>query len=171
MIRILVRYQEEAMAEVQKSKTITILIPLVTALIGLSAGHLFTISQQKQKSVMESRIEAYAQFFSGQAKLRTHYDLLAIGKKDEADKILTDYQLQVREAKFKIGIYGSKPVIKAMADFFKKYGINQRSNDKEKWNNDIQIYQQMRNEVFRNDYDQIVDNKDLLILMFSILLE
>jgi len=163
------------MKEAHKINTSTWLIPVLSAIIGLTGGVLgyslqnyYAMKQEEQKNLIESRKITYTSWFGGQSKLQQYDDLLAMGKKEEADKIYSDYMLQVKEARFRIAIFSTKPVVEALASYYEKYFPTTSSNNYQKDKDDIKIYQQMRNEVFADNPEQKVDDRVLSILIFGI---
>ena len=153
------------------------LIPLIVALIGLlggfvgvTAGHFYAMRQQKEKSLIYSRTNAYATFYKAQSKNEQSSYLKKRGYNEEADKLLSESWLLYNEAKFGIAIFGSKSVIEAMARLFDRDDENYHitlipDKDQQVYIDDIHIFQQMRNEIFRNDPNQKVEDKDLMILL------
>jgi hypothetical protein len=154
---------------------IKVLIPLVTAFLGFIFGsiteenkYLSNVQLQNQSYILEVRQAAYTNFFEGQVKLQESELLEAQGLKDEAAKLRQEYNLAVKTALFQIAMFSTKPVNDAMAEHFQS--ISQYGpcvGDRQKWLNDVQIYQNMRQEVFGNNSEQKVDNNTMLILLFK----
>ncbi len=166
------------MTEAQKNKKRTLLIPVMIALIGVVGGmlgyalqYLVVTHQEQQKNLIESRTSAYAKYFEGQTKYRESVYLKNQGMKDEAEKLDLESSLLLNESNFRIGIFGTRPVIEAIAANYEKYLTTTPPIDdkyRQQWIDEIKIYQRMRDEVFGGNRDQKVDDRVLLILLFKI---
>jgi hypothetical protein len=167
------------MTNASRDKEISWLMPLITAFIGLAGGlggvlvgasiqHSYAVQLERQRHLLDSRMNAYDNFFKGQAKLREADELEANGFKDWADKLRDDYRMLVKDSRFQIGVFGTKQVIDNLVSYFRIYihpgpcvGTHQ------KWVTDIKTYQYMRQEVFEGDNSQKVDDDTLLLLLFD----
>lgn len=157
-------------------------MPLITALIafigvGMGAGlqKYLEARSERQKNLLELRLNAYRTFFGGQAKLQEARQLelaapvaLSPEQQQAAEKLQVEYRLAVKDAKFQIAVFGTKPVVESLANYFRRYfPVERCGGSAEMWRDDIQTYQQMRREVFGDDASQRIDDATLLLLLFN----
>src|SRR5215831_7467 len=98
-------------------------LPLLIALMGFIGGILGTVlgsyltaKHAREKDISELRVAAYNKFFAGQAKLlQVRYSQLPA---EQAEELHRQYQQEVKEARFQIGVFGTPDVIRALADWF-----------------------------------------------------
>ena len=83
--------------------------------------------------------------------------------KEEKDKLNQEYQQEIKEARFEIGVFASAEVIQALVNWF---GIQDRPDQKDDnlWQEDVKIYQAMRNY---GNKTRKVDDGDLYYLLFG----
>ena len=145
-------------------------VPLLIAFVGFAGGVIgsfvgpyLTAQHQTAKDITDRRVTVYNKFFAGQAKLLQSRspDLT----KEQKDKLIREYQQEVKEARFEIGAFGSPEVIQALVNWFR---IVAKTNEKDAdlWKEDVKIYQAMRKEIFGNERVQI-DDADLYDLLFK----
>ena len=76
-------------------KSILAFIPAITGLVGIAVGawlqHVFTIQQEQEKNLRESRLSTYQKFFEGQAKRLLAEQRRTEGDADEARKLRNEY--------------------------------------------------------------------------------
>jgi hypothetical protein len=147
-----------------------ILLPVLIAVMGFVGGitgtligsHL-TAKHAREKDLSELRVTAYNKFFAGQAKLlQVRYGQLP---SDQAEELNRQYEQEVKEARFQIGVFGSPEVIGALDNWFKF--VESPTNDKEdSWKKDVTIYQSMRREILK-DQAQFVEDGVLYDLLFK----
>jgi hypothetical protein len=144
------------------------LIAFVGSALGSALPRLAFEGEEAQKRLIEARINTYNDFFKGQALLIKATSKLEEGKEEEANVARDQYSAFVKEAKFRIGVYGTKPEVEAITDYFRKYLKYPPCNGpRQKWLDDIKTYQQIRNGVFREDSKQRVDDARLVLLLFD----
>jgi hypothetical protein len=124
-------------------------IPLLVAVVGVAGGvigtllgsHL-TVQHQTAKDITDRRVAVYKKFFEGQAKLLQSRSPNSEDKK----KLTEEYEQEIKEARFEIGVFASPEVIQAMVDLFGILDKPDQKND-DVWHADVNIYQAMR-EIF-----------------------
>ena len=84
---------------------------------------------------------------------------------DQAEQLRRQYEQEVKEARFQIGVFGSPEVIGALDTWFKFIEDPDNRNDGS-WQKDVPIYQAMRREILRNQARQ-VDDAVLYNLLFK----
>ena len=128
---------------------------------GSLLGPYLTAQHQTTKDVTDRRVAVYQKFFEGQAKLLQSRSPNSEDKK----KLTEEYEQEIKEARFEIGVFASSEVIEAMVNFF---GILDKPDQKDDnlWQADIKIYQAMRKEIFGNERRK-VDDADLYYLLFG----
>src|SRR3990172_7331501 len=97
---------------------ITALIALGGVLIGAGIQHFYTLRQQNLGNLQELRANAYLNFFQGQAKLLESEETRSRGNAREAERLLSEYRLLVKDARFRIGIFGGGSVVSALSKYF-----------------------------------------------------
>jgi hypothetical protein len=145
-------------------------VPLFIAFMGCVGGIMGSLigpslvaKHEKEKSVSELRVAAYNKFFAGQAKLlQVRYPHPA---SDDADRLMREYEQEIKEARFKIGVFGSPEVIEALVHWFT---VSQAANksDPNLWTEDVKIYQAMRKEIL-GEQDPRVEDHVLYDLLFN----
>lgn len=167
------------MVAFREGSRMTRFMPLITALIGLAGGllgtfvgasvqHANSVQLERQRYLLDSRTTAYNNFFAGQAKLLEANEREANGAMDEANKLRSEYRLLVRDARFQIAIFGTRPVVNNLVDYFRAtLPLKPCEGTREIWLKDIRTYQQMRREVFEGDARQSVDDSTLILLLFD----
>jgi len=145
-------------------------LPLLVALMGFIGGisgtvlgSYLTAKHAREKDISELRVAAYNKFFAGQAKLlQVRYSQLPA---EQAEQLHRQYQQEVKEARFQIGVFGTPEVIRALADWFAVIeGPNPDSPDP--WKQDVKIYQAMRREILGAENGR-VDDGVLYDLLFK----
>ncbi len=141
------------------STAISALPSLISAFIGGAivavSNQFFAVQLEQEKTLLELRRSAYANFFRGQ----TLFQRVEQGglPKEESDRLWAEYNSLVREARFDIAVYSSKPIVDAMSNYFREYFPDERKNcssSRRKMMDDINIYQQMRRELFGDNIIQ-----------------
>jgi len=151
------------------------LLPLFVGLIAFTGSSLGAIyprwafpEEESQKRLLDSRISAYYDFFKGQAKLQEATQLREGGNLEGAKQAQDEYSRLVKDAKFRIAVYGTKAEISAVVNYFRKYlDIAPCPGASEKWKEDTRIYQEIRNGVYRNESSEKVDENSLALLLFD----
>ena len=155
---------------------VPLLVAALTAVLGYISGSVIAQNKflsdtqlQNQSYILELRQSAYNNFFSSQAKLQESERLANNGSTDEADKLRQEFNLEIRTARFQLAIFGTKPVIDALVKHFRtSYDYDRPcSDDQQTWENNAQIYQNMRLEVFGSDAEQRVDDSTLITLLYG----
>lgn len=149
----------------QKSLAIA-LIGFLGGVLGASIPHFMFSKEETEKRLLDSRISAYNDFFKGQVK-NIEAEALREKSPDKADQADQEYKRLVDEARFKLAVYGTKADITAMVKYFRNFPIPTCKDSRAKWEDDIQIYQRIRNGFFGNDAREQVDDKSLILLLFS----
>lgn len=148
-----------------KDIKIPVLIAVIAFLGGIAGsilGALLTAKHEEQKNISELRVTAYNKFFAGQAKfLQSRY-----GKEEEDKKrLFLEYQREIKEARFHIGVFGSSGVIQALVSWFKIVEPISPERDS-RWKDDIKTYQAMRREILGENEALKVDDDVLHDLLF-----
>ena len=151
-------------------------MPFITAIVAFVGGVVTgefrsrsDVQLQNQRYLLEVRKEAYTNYFEGQAGLQQAEDLEAIGLKEEAEKLRREYELRVKTSRFQIAVFSTKPVVNALAHYFRDYFKDEFGlcfGNHQKWIDDVKTYQNMRQEVFGDKIEQRVDDNDLSVLLF-----
>jgi hypothetical protein len=84
---------------------------------------------------------------------------------EDKKKLTEEYEQEIKEARFEIGVFASSEVIQAMVNFFGILDKPDHRNDN-LWQADVRIYQAMRKEIF-GDEKRKVDDADLYYLLFG----
>jgi hypothetical protein len=145
-------------------------LPLIIGLIAFLGSALGAVlprlsfeSEETQRKLLEARINAYNDFFKGQAQLQEATQLIDQGRETEAKDAQDKYSVMVKEAKFRVAIYGNKSEVEAIEHYFRKYLHNPRCvGERQRWLDDIKLYQEVRNGVFRGDAKQKIDDAKLI---------
>jgi len=145
-------------------------LPLLIALMGfiggitgIVIGSYLTAKHAKEKDISELRVAAYNKFFAGQAKLlQIRYSHLPA---EQAEQLHREYQQEIKEARFQIGVVGTPEVIGALADWFAIIE-NRKNDDPDPWKKDVKIYQAMRREIL-GDQTREVEDGVLYDLLFK----
>jgi hypothetical protein len=116
----------------------TALLAALGAAFGAYWQQTYAVQLEKERTLLKIRMDAYTDFFKGQ---------VARNRNDEAT-----YETLVQNARFPIAVYSSKPAVEALANYFEYSGMSDCKGTKEKWQLDIKIYQQMRRELYEQDY-------------------
>jgi hypothetical protein len=158
------------MTKETKDKILTAAVGLFGVVAGAWFQHFFTIQVEREKNIRELRLGAYAKFFDGQAKKLQSEQL---GNSEESRKLMNEYELLVKEAKFPIAVYGGKDAVENLAQYFgKNFRYPQCSGSRETWVRDMKIYQSMRREILNESWPwkwpwDHVGNNDLALILFS----
>jgi len=149
----------------QKSLTIAV-IGFLGGVLVASIPHFVFSKEETEKRLLDSRMSAYNDFFKGQVK---HIEAEGLRKDspDKADQADQEYKTLVTEARFKLAVYGTKADITAMVKYFRNFDIYTCKESRAKWEDDIQIYQRIRNGFFGSDAHEQVDDKSLILLLFN----
>jgi len=152
--------------EILKGGTIPLLVAFVSFAGGVTGsllGPYLTAQHQTTKDVTDRRVAVYKKFFAGQAKLLQSRS--PGSTKEDTEKLTKEYQQEIKEARFEIGVFASPEVIQALVNLF---GImdNPDHKDDNLWQADVKIYQAMRKEIFGNKTRK-VDDADLYYLLFG----
>ena len=149
-------------------------VPIVVAsftLIGVIVGswltYYYQVRVQKERNLLEQRTSAYATFYNAQVLNRTAEDLLAAGRDDEAHELKRKFRRLDHQARFEVAVFGTKKVIKAMVDYFRKYyepGPCDASRQKKIA--DLEIYEEMRKDFLGGTKKEVVPPEDLTLLLF-----
>jgi hypothetical protein len=145
-------------------------LPLLIALMGFIGGisgslvgPYLTAKHEKEKNISELRVAVYNKFFAGQAKLlQARYAHLPA---PETDRLIREYQQEIKEARFHIGVFGSPEVIQALVKWF---AVIEAANkdDPNLWKEDVKIYQAIRREILGEE-ERHVDDAALYDLLFK----
>ena len=145
-------------------------LPLLIALMGFIGGitgtvigSYLTAKHAREKEISESRMAVYNKFFAGQAKLlQLRYGQLSTEKAEELNR---QYQQEIKEARFQIGVFGSPEVIGALDNWF-KFVENPNKDSEDPWKQDVKIYQAMGQEIL-GDQARHVDDAVLYNVLFK----
>lgn len=153
------------------NKFVPIIVVASFTLIGVIVGswltYYFQVRAQEKGSLLEQRTSAYATFYNAQVLNRTAKDLLAAGRDDEAHELKRKFQRLDHQARFEVAVFGTRKVIKAMADYFRKYyEAGPCSASRQKKIADLEMYKAMREEFYRGTKEEVVPPKDLTLLLF-----
>jgi hypothetical protein len=159
----------------EKNKTDRWWIPLVVGLIafvgsslGAAVPRVLFESEEAKRNLLDARLDAYNDFFKGQAKQKLVAQLLHDKKESEATKAREEYFALVDDARFRIGAYGTQSEINAITDYFRKYLPSPPCGDpRQKWLDDIKIYQRIREGVFRGKSSEQVEDARMIVLLFD----
>lgn len=146
---------------------ITVIVAFVGGVVTGEFRSRSDVQLQNQRYLLEVRKETYTNYFEGQAGVQHAENLEAIGLKEEAEKVRHEYELRVKTSRFQIAVFSTKPVVKALASYFRIYfNLGPCFGNRQKWIDDVKTYQNMRQEVFGDEIKQRVDNNDLSVLLF-----
>ena len=145
-------------------------VPLLIALVSFAGGIAVSLigpylasKHQPAKDITDRRVAVYQKFFAGQAKLlESRSQNLS---KENKDKLIREYQREIKEARFEIGAFGSPEVIQALVNWFRIVAKTDEK-DADLWKQDVKIYQAMRKEIFGKERVH-VDDADLYDLLFK----
>jgi hypothetical protein len=125
------------------------LLPLLGVVLGAALQHYFTREATKRESLMSLRTQAYIDYLSGTAEAAT------TGRDAET-------LAKVAESKARISVYGSGPVVKAIADFEKVGPVLDSDAGMESY---LDIVDKMRAEAVIGSED--ANAEDLKLLLFG----
>lgn len=108
------------------------LMPVITAGIGLLGVFVgANISQdtawrvKKLEALQALRSETYIDFFTAQAKLQHANTLSGDENTEEKKKLLDEYGLQAKEARFRLAAFAPAAVVKSLAGYYRiAYGFD-----------------------------------------------
>ncbi|HEX9942729.1 MAG TPA: hypothetical protein VGG03_11975 [Thermoanaerobaculia bacterium] len=137
-------------------------MPVTTAILGFLLGlitgqmkYASDVKLQYQNRLLDIRKDAYTKFIEGQAKLRQAKEREAMGDTEEAKKLRREYELSIKTARFQSVLVSTKPVIDAMVAYFRVAdGRPPCPGEPKTLRLDVQIYQNMRREVFGDEGDE-----------------
>jgi hypothetical protein len=145
----------------------TALLAALGAAFGAYWQQTYAVQLEKERTLLTIRKEAYNNFFTGQVARGT----------DTAK-----YESLVQNARFAIGVYSSKQTVEALADYIEYLGVPDCGDPPKKWKLDVEIYQQMRQELyedeavtiyqrvwrslFGDDHSQRIDDKTMLRVIY-----
>ena len=124
-------------------------IGIIGVLLGSIVGHYFSLSQEKQSLLEEARRQGYIEFLESQQLYAEFKEANRLGNDEKADRFREQWHLKQQGAINKIATYGDTNVVKALADFYRKYHPVDKC--KENWQDDIEIYQNMRQSLLGED--------------------
>ena len=140
-------------------------------------------SLEERKFSFEERRNGYRDFFDGTSKYWESLELKnqAVEAKNNGDEskattletqsqmLHNEYIRLLTSAKFKIGVFSDKAVVQAIANYFRRPEFNKGScRNREKFLDDVAIYQAMRNEM--KAPGKVLDS-DLILVLFDCKLE
>jgi hypothetical protein len=145
-------------------------LPLVIALMGFIGaisgtvlGSYLTAKHAREKDIAELRMAMYNKFFAGQAKLlQIRYSHLPA---EQAEELHRQYQQEIKEARFQIGVFATPEVIRALNAWFNMIE-NPKKDDPDPWTQDVKSYQAIRREILGDQAGQI-DDAVLYDLLFK----
>jgi hypothetical protein len=145
-------------------------LPLLIALMGFIGGisgtvvgSFLTAKHAREKDISDVRVTVYNKFFAGQAKLlQVRYGQLS---PEKAEQLNREYEQEIKEARFQIGVFGSPEVIGALDNWF-KFVESPKKSDEDPRKHDVKIYQAMRREIL-GDQARHVDDAVLYDLLFK----
>src|SRR5215471_5934634 len=126
-------------------------VPVLAAILAFVGGLLgaqvqlpLNVQLEQQKTLMEARQAAYGDFFEGQVKASI------LERYPNASEEMQKNLIRVAKAKFFVAVYSSKPTAEAMAHYWDTYLTPKDAfcGPRDKFRADVQIYQQMRRELF-----------------------
>lgn len=149
------------------------LVPLGVGLIAFLGSALGAVlprlafeSEETRRRLLEAQISAYNDFFAGQAQLQEATELFEQGRQSEGNAAQDKYSVAVKGAKLRIGVYGNRSEVEAIENYFRKYlQYPECTGARQKWLDDIRMYQEIRRGVFRGDAEQRVDDAKLILLL------
>jgi len=145
---------------------IVAVIAFTGSALGTAVPRLWFTDEESTKRLLDARLSAYNDFLKGQVKLMEAGGLQEGSPAKE--KALQEYSALIREARFRIALYGTRADIIAITDYFGKYFDSQPCvGSKEKWKDDIRFYQEIRKGIFRNDSDETVNDDRMILLLFN----
>ena len=139
------------------------LMGFIGGITGTMVGSYLTAKHAREKDISELRMAVYNKFFAGQAKLlQVRYGQLSTEKAEELNR---QYEQEINEARFQIGVFGGPEVIGALDNWLKFVESPDKGNE-EPWKQDVKIYQAMRREILGNQA-QHVDDAVLYNVLFK----
>lgn len=151
------------------------LSPAVVAFVGVfvGAGLQYCSHQalEEKSKFLEQRLEAYGDFFESVA---IDYAINDERKKKQPDyekisKLQSEYLRIHYDARFRVAVFGTSPVVTRLAEFYKKYRkIGEcAEGQREQWLADTAIYDHMRQEIYEQDKTQTIPIEDLNVLLWN----
>ncbi len=169
-------------------------LPLIVGLIAFLGAGLGAVlprwyfeSEETQRRLIEARINAYNDFFKGQARLQEGTELPEQGKGSEAGqvkdssaaphtqektsaapKVQDNNSVMITDARFRVATYGNKSELEALEKYYRQYlPVPPCKGTRQKWLDDIRTYQEIRNGIFEGDSRQKIDDAKLILLLFN----
>jgi hypothetical protein len=151
------------------------LTPAIVGLVGVMVGaglqHCSTQEVEEQSRFLEQRLEAYGDFFESVA---IEYEINAEEDRptpdhDKISKLQGEFLRIHYDARFRVAIFGTSPVVKRLANFYKQYRKRGPcpKGPREQWLADTAIYYNMRQEIYKHNDDQEVSIEDLNVLLWN----
>ena len=129
------------------------LFTLLGIILTASLSYFSGLDLGRLKTSRDVRSNAYITFMKAQVR----WDF-----RQEPEK----YALDTAEARKEIAIYGSRAVVEALAHYWRRYPTDRQpcEGSREKQQDDVKIYQQMRNDIVW--WFERVKDDDMMMLMF-----
>lgn len=151
------------------------LSPAIVAFVGVFVGAgLQYCSQQaleEKSKFLDQRLEAYGDFFESVA---IGYAINDERKKTPTDsekisKLQSEYIKIHYDARFRLAVFGTSPVVTRLAEFYKNYRKTGPCTEgtREQWLADTAIYNNMRQEIYEQDKTQTVLLENLNIILWN----
>lgn len=142
----------------QKGIWKNLLVAVVGAVVGAVGTYFWNVKLAERMPYFEERQQGYSQFFEGHMANWTAIDLrrklenMSDGEErrrieNKIDEYEQRYYEYAKLANFRIAIFGGSQVVNAMAIYFLKNWIKKDCDDIEKYQDDVNIYQEVRLEM------------------------
>jgi hypothetical protein len=138
------------------SVVLTGIFGVAGVLIGAFLQYGFSSSLETEKQRLQIQLSAYADLAKAEAAFQRAEKE---GEKSKKDPALSDANLKIRDAAFRIGIFSPPEVVKALAAFTRDNHDGACVNSP----NDIALYQTMR----RQASAQAVSDEDIAMALFG----
>jgi len=93
---------------------------ILGALLGSTVQHFYSLTQERSKAFEARQAEAYGAFLSAFDKSRMSQVARDEGRKEEAEQLKEEYELEVGAAVRRITVFGDKQVVEAIANWYRR---------------------------------------------------
>ena len=128
----------------------------MAVIIGAALHYIFTLRTESSKQYLNLKSQAYLDFINSVSGIE-----IAQRRQDQEKEV--DYLILLTNAKIRIAVYGSRDIVKWVAEFFRKHGTFKSAEASRSF---IDIVQKMRSETTDKN-ETAVDDRDISQLLFS----
>jgi len=134
---------------------------IASAIIAMQSAYVARDAAQSLQ-LNQQRLSAYSDFLNAQEK---YWEAGFAGLDTEKGKRLdSEFQIESRSARKRIGIFGSEEVVARMAEFYR--ATDEDISESDRWKAQVPIYETMRREIL--GANEHVCEDDLMKAMFGI---